>query len=64
MVFVKRLGEWRPHVAGVGEAVQHYQRRPVAADADVYGDAFYRDSLDLKSAGKCSMRQKLATRRR
>src|SRR5215468_7936798 len=48
MVFVKCLGEWRPHVAGVGEAVQHYHRGTVAADADVYGDAFWRDSLDFE----------------
>ena len=48
VVLVKRLGERRPHVAGVGKAVQEHDRRSVAADADMQRGAVHRDALDLE----------------
>jgi hypothetical protein len=46
------LGDRRPHVAGVGEAVQQHHRRAGPADADVQGRAVDGDVAGLEAGGE------------
>jgi hypothetical protein len=48
MVRSERRHNWSPHVAGVAEAVQQHDRRPLAADSDVDRRAVRRNILDAK----------------
>jgi hypothetical protein len=44
--------ERRPHVSGVGEAVQHDDRGPRAANSRVNGGAIGLDLFDAHAGGK------------
>jgi hypothetical protein len=45
VVFDEHIGDRRPHIAGVAEAMKQQDRRPLAADADILRTVRHRHLL-------------------